>query len=59
MPSPTPVLDHDLIAALRADLAAAGFTVDRVAEARGPRASAAQNREQTLPAERGRWPRRR
>ena len=32
MPSPTPVLDPDLLAALRADLAAAGFTVDGVAE---------------------------
>jgi len=51
MPSPTPVLDHDLIAALRADLAAAGFTVDAVAEALGPLASAALNREQLLPAE--------
>jgi methylase of polypeptide subunit release factors len=47
---PTPVVDARLIALLRADLTAAGFTLDGVAERLGPVASAALHREQVLPA---------
>ncbi len=46
----TPVADEALVALLRADLAAARFTVDGVAERLGPVASAALHREQPLPA---------
>ena len=46
----TPVVDERLVALLRADLAAADFTVDGVAERLGPVASAALHREQPLPA---------
>ncbi|MDV3223301.1 MAG: hypothetical protein LOY02_17920, partial [Intrasporangium sp.] len=49
-PNPTPVVEPDLVARLRHDLAAAGFTVDGVAERLGPVASAALHREQPLPA---------
>ena len=49
--SATPVVQVDLIAALRADLGAAGFTVYGAAEALGPVAVAALRREQALPAE--------
>ena len=49
--SATPVVQVDLIAALRVDLEAAGFTVDGAAEALGPVAVAALRREQALPAE--------
>ncbi|WP_404391341.1 methyltransferase [Humibacillus xanthopallidus] len=45
-----PVLDVDLIGLLRADLVAAGFTLDGIAERLGPVASAALHREQALPA---------
>jgi len=51
MPSPTPVPDPDLLTALRADLAAADFTVDGVSRALGPLASAALDREHVLPAD--------
>ena len=51
MPDPTPVPDPELLAALRADLEAAGFTVDGVAAALGPLAGAALDREQVLPAD--------
>ncbi|GAA6527520.1 methyltransferase [Intrasporangium sp. DVR] len=47
---PTPVADPPHLARLRADLAAAGFTVDGVAARLGPVASAALRREQPLPA---------
>jgi methylase of polypeptide subunit release factors len=47
----TPVPEPDLLAALRADLAAADFTVDGVATALGPLATAALDREQVLPAD--------
>lgn len=49
-PNPTPVVDPDLVDRLGHDLAAAGFTVDGVAERLGPVASAALHREQPLPA---------
>ena len=45
-----PVVDAGLIALLRADLTAAGFTLDGIAERLGPVASAALHREQALPA---------
>jgi methylase of polypeptide subunit release factors len=51
MPHGTPVPEPDLLAALRADLAAADFTVDGVATALGPLATAALDREQVLPAD--------
>lgn len=47
-----PRADADLISLLRADLLAAGYTVDGVAALLGPLASAALDREQTLPAQR-------
>jgi methylase of polypeptide subunit release factors len=47
---PAPVVDPGLIALLRADLTAAGFTLDGIAERLGPVASAALHREQALPA---------
>nr|WP_272462763.1 methyltransferase [Intrasporangium calvum] len=47
---PTPVAFPTLLTRLRADLTAAGFTVDGVAERLGPVASAALHREQSLPA---------
>ena len=47
---PTPVAYPTLLTRLRADLTAAGFTVDGVAERLGPVASAALHREQPLPA---------
>ncbi|WP_306217435.1 methyltransferase [Terrabacter sp. Ter38] len=46
----TPVVDGSLVALLRADLTAAGFTVDGVAERLGSVASDALHREQPLPA---------
>ncbi|GAB3688422.1 DUF7059 domain-containing protein [Angustibacter aerolatus] len=46
----TPSLDEPDAAALARDLSAAGFTVDGVAAAIGPMASAAMHREQVLPA---------
>ena len=45
-------LDRELVARMRADLLAAGFTVDAVADRIGPAAAAALHREQALPAER-------
>jgi Methyltransferase small domain len=45
-------VDHDLLAALRADLVAARFTVAGVTELLGPMAAAALDREQVLPAQR-------
>ena len=45
-----PVVRADLIGLLRADLRAAGFTLDGIAERLGPVASAALHREQSLPA---------
>ena len=47
-----PVVDADLLAALRADLTAARFTVAGVTDLLGPMASAALSREHPLPAER-------
>jgi SAM-dependent methyltransferase len=47
-----PVVETDLLALLRADLVAARFTVDGVAEVLGPMAGRALMREQSLPAER-------
>ena len=47
----TPVVDTALLAALRADLAAADFTLDAVAASLGPVAVAALRREQGLPAD--------
>ena len=44
--------DAALVAALRADLAAAGFTVDRVTELVGPEAMSAWSRDQAVPARR-------
>ena len=44
--------DPELIGALRADLAAAAYTVEGVAELLGPLAGAALGREQVLPAQR-------
>ncbi len=52
MPTPTPRVVPDLIAALRADLAAAPYTVDDVNDLLGPLAAAALDREQRLPAQR-------
>ncbi len=49
--SPTPLVDPALIGPLRADLVAAGYTVDGVADALGPVAAAALHREQHLPAD--------
>ena len=50
-PPPSPVAaPADLLAALRADLAAAGFTVAGVADLLGPVASAALHREEPVPA---------
>ena len=46
-----PVVVPELVDALRADLAAAGFTVDGVAARLGAVAAAALHREQALPAE--------
>ncbi|MEW1954450.1 methyltransferase [Terrabacter sp. NPDC080008] len=48
--SDTPVVDERLLALLRADLTAAAFTVDGVADRLGTVASAALHREQPLPA---------
>ena len=45
-------VDHDLLAALRADLVAARFTVAGVTELLGPLAAAALDLEQVLPAQR-------
>ena len=50
-PHDTPRLRADLVAALRADLTAAGYTVDGVEAALGPVAAAALHREQRLPAD--------
>lgn len=50
LPPPAPV--PELLPLLRADLRAAGFTVDGLAAHLGPVVSAALNREQPLPAER-------
>lgn len=47
-----PRADAGLISLLRDDLLAAGYTVDGVAALLGPLASAALDREQTLPAQR-------
>lgn len=47
-----PRVDADLIARLRADLVAAGFTVAGVTTLLGPMAAAALDREQPLPARR-------
>ncbi|GAB47431.1 DUF7059 domain-containing protein [Mobilicoccus pelagius] len=49
---PAPVLPADLVEPLRADLAAAGFTVDGVADLLGPVASAATRRDRLGPARR-------
>jgi len=54
----TPVVDTALLAALRADLGAADFTLDAVAASLGPVAVAALRREQALPADLGRRGRR-
>lgn len=51
MPPPS-VVSPDLVAALRADLRAAGYTYAGVEELLGPVASAALHREQPLPATR-------
>lgn len=50
-PDDTPRLRLDLLAALPADLTAAGYTVDGVEAALGPVAAAALHREQRLPAD--------
>ncbi|HEU4331693.1 MAG TPA: class I SAM-dependent methyltransferase [Lapillicoccus sp.] len=50
MPSP-PRVDPPLVAALRADLTVAAYTVDGVRAAIGPVADAALHREQPLPAD--------
>lgn len=47
-----PRVEARLLARLREDLTAAGYTVDGIAELLGPLASAALAREQTLPAQR-------
>jgi hypothetical protein len=52
MSVPTPRVDPALISALRADLAAAAYTVDGIEDLLGPLASRALRREQTLPAQR-------
>ena len=49
--SPTPVPDPDLLPRLRADLAAAAYTVDGVEDTLGPVAAGALHREQRLPAD--------
>lgn len=49
--SPTPVPDPDLLPRLRADLAAAAYTVDGVEDTLGPVAGGALHREQRLPAD--------
>ena len=49
--SPTPLPDPELLPRLRADLAAAAYTVDGVEQTLGPVASAALHREQRLPAD--------
>lgn len=46
-----PAADAELVARLRADLRAAAFTVERLAEVLGPVAGAALAREQVVPAE--------
>lgn len=46
----TPVVDDELLGALRADLTRAGFTVDGVADRLGPLATSALDREQPVPA---------
>jgi hypothetical protein len=48
---PPPRVDPELVAALRADLMAAAYTVDGVRAAIGPVADAALHREQALPAD--------
>ncbi len=50
-PNP-PRVDPDLVGALRADLAAARYTVAGVTELLGPMATAALDRDQALPAQR-------
>ncbi|MDO5710637.1 MAG: methyltransferase [Micrococcales bacterium] len=50
LPAPTPV--PELLPLLRADLSAAGFTVDGLVAHLGPMVSSALGREQLLPAER-------
>ena len=51
-PSPAPPVPlPDLVPSLRADLAAAGFTVEGIAAALGPVANEALGREQMLPAD--------
>ncbi|MBK9474959.1 MAG: methyltransferase [Tetrasphaera sp.] len=52
MSTPLPRLDTDLIAALRADLTRADFTVAGVTALLGPMAQDALDREQALPAQR-------
>jgi hypothetical protein len=52
MSVPTPRVDPALISALRADLAAAAYTVEGIEDLLGPLASRALRREQTLPAQR-------
>ena len=52
MSGPTPVADPELVARLRADLAAAAYTVEAVGALLGPLATAALGREQTIPAQR-------
>ncbi|GGB75752.1 SAM-dependent methyltransferase [Knoellia flava TL1] len=52
MTAPVPHVDEALIARLRADLAAADFTVIGTSEVLGPLAAAALGREQPLPARR-------
>lgn len=49
---PAPAVVPGVVGALRADLADAGYTVERVEEVLGPRATAALRREQPLLAER-------
>lgn len=49
---PVPSGDLEEVAALRADLLDAGYTIDHLAELLGPLASAALHREQALPARR-------
>ncbi|MFZ1285549.1 MAG: methyltransferase [Candidatus Phosphoribacter sp.] len=49
--SPTPIPDTALLTRLRADLAAAAYTVDGVDTALGPVAAGALHREQRLPAD--------
>jgi methylase of polypeptide subunit release factors len=50
--APTPRGEAELLARLRADLAAAPYTVEAVADLLGPLAAAALSREQVLPAQR-------